>query len=126
MMMIMIIMMMMLIRVRIMIPGTKLSTAIDTIFEIRLMKVTASVVSPAASLRALLLLLLLALLLLVADVSLLVLIIGFVAESKADNSDFTLSPAAPPTFVMVLMPVNRLVFDLDSSSGFLAKDNEKR
>jgi len=49
---------------------------------------------------------------------------GFVTESNADSSALTLSPAAPPTFVMALMPLNRLVFDLDNSSGLLANDND--
>ena len=121
----MIMMMTMLkIGVKIMIPSTKLSTATETIFETSPMIVAASEVSPAASLRAILALLLLAPLLL-TGASLLLLIIGFAAESKADNSELMLSPAAPPTFVIVLIPLKRLVFDFDSSSGFLAKDNDR-
>ena len=118
----MIMMMMMTMTMMMMIPSTNLPTAPAMISETRLMRVTASVVSPAASLRVLLLLL--APLLLLADVSLLVLMIDFVAESKADSSALTLSPAAPPTFVMALMPLNRLVFDLDNSSGLLANDDD--
>ena len=120
----MIMMTMIKIRTKIMIPNAKLSTSKETIVETSPMIVAASVVSPTASLRATSVLLLLALVL-IAEASLLLLSIGFAAESKADNSDLTLSPAAPPTFVIVLIPLKRLVFDFDSSSGLLAKDNEK-